>query len=674
MTTNQKIKTSIKAAIRENNFALASNQLLALPTHEVWRILFKGKGINNEGFTEYFCDVFCFQKSDEVFLHDHSEIILNWYFQSTFERSIKLEKMLAQHYPQQFCQAIKRNKAFLKNDFLDDFLNYSWPDSYSIDLIAWKQLSLRHASLQKKISNYWQGIKHLKLEQLLCEVICWIDEQFYLEDSEPNRERLRRIYNYAVSFVFNHKQPKVRLSEENFDKTFTLAVHGKRKVNSFLLWIEEWIRFETRVLQSYCFDDNCQTSLKDGVVHFDFESQAVYKKWQDDTKRYLVNAERYFAEGIEFHDVAEEMEIANIPKGRSERDENINRITYIHSWQSALFLTDLHIRNFILGDDRTHISKLISALRTFAANRYDRYVEAMRSYLRVGLPWNQSTTFVIRDSVKNKNLNTPFSYIYESTESLTKLFEYATPELKSEEIATLIQYLSWEIQPNYEFDPFYIRYSVAETPFLRLGNYLLAPTSLFATNDWFYSLGQRALNLYSSNSHSGERQQTSVEMEVFLGEEFSKRGWKVKVTNNTDSEKMAGDIDLLVSDDSMQLLIQLKRTKFRLDLATLYKEKFEIDLVAAGQLNDAAYYLRNHSITELEILNNHEKWIVTNSFEGVLEEIYGCLKVNYFDILWALKYQGKRLATVTEFAAYVRGDGPFEDCRHYLDIDYSHQF
>jgi hypothetical protein len=109
----------------------------------------------------------------------------------------------------------------------------------------------------------------------------------------------------------------------------------------------------------------------------------------------------------------------------------------------------------------------------------------------------------------------------------------------------------------------------------------------------------------------------------------------------------------------------LKRTKFKIDLASDYRDALETDLKASGQLNQAVEFLSNDNITGLEIMPNHSKWIVTTSFEGVLTHIDDCLKVNYFDLIWALLF--KQFNSLEELKIYIENDGPFNECKFLLD-------
>jgi hypothetical protein len=59
-------------------------------------------------------------------------------------------------------------------------------------------------------------------------------------------------------------------------------------------------------------------------------------------------------------------------------------------------------------------------------------------------------------------------------------------------------------------------------------------------------------------------------------------------------------------------------------------------------------------------MENHKRWIVTTSNERLFTEIDGCLKLNYFDLLWALR--NVQFEDLADFVKYIEGDRPFRDC------------
>jgi hypothetical protein len=668
MNNKSQLKKSISTSFYEGRYDDGFTILLSLPHHEVVTLESKNKWLDNPVVSNFFWSDFCVKNYEYTFKSLASESILNWYLKDLKQTNDKLNNLLVERHQEAFIKAIKRNRSFLNEVFLTRLVGCSWNSIYSIEILAWGELQNAFVAHQKRISDSWLKIEYQSIEVILSGITQWIDIRFYKGYSDVNNEQLSWVYNFAVNYLFSKKEIETSISEEQFDEVFFNTIHSTQVVgiDTFLEAVFDWIAFETTVLSSYCFDDNFQAIMKDGMLYFDFKSNKVYEDWKHDAERYLVNTKRYYLDALYIYEYQQETGELNIPKGNSEIDEAINHHVYIKNWQSALFLGDLQIRNLKFHGRATHFSKFLGGLITYSANRKKRYEEPMRNFTSKGISWNESLLQTMKEAQKDNVSNMPFPYVYESSEQLITLYKYAIPELTELEIQDLINHFSYSIHSGNTFNPFQLKYSVLETPFLRLGNYVISPTSLFATNDWFYSLGQMALSKYANKSHENERKETAAIMEAELGEKFWEHGWNSKVISEQEASMIDGDIDVFVNDGNSQLLIQLKRTKFKLDLASDYKDSFETDLKASGQLNEAVRMLESNPLPGMKILQNHEKWIVTTSFEGVLSRVDGCLKVNYFDLLWALR--NIKFDSLAELKEYIESDKPFKDCRHYLEI------
>lgn len=665
MTNREKLKDSILTAFKEGKSFIAFTDLLSLPHHEVATLLSKNKWLDKPSIAQYFWNDFCLSHPQMVFNGSASQTILNWYLKNFDQISDELNKILVKYYPGEFVKAIKRNRSFLNEDFLKRLclFTYSWPeDIYSVDLLAWNDLQKSHIALQNEIGTCWHSIKGLKLEIILSGIIHWIEVRFYQENYDLRKEELTWVYNYAMSYIFAKVDQDSFETEEEFIRTFlnTIKSSDNILVGKFLEKIEEWLKFETTYLSSYCFDDNFKPLIKEGILDFDFESQEVYNYWKEESERYQVNEKRYLDDALQIYNYQNERGELNIPSGDSEITKDINHLLYIYNIQADLFLGDLHIRNLKFGTRSVQASNIMVGLKSYAANRKWRYVDPMNRFSKAGYSWGQSLNETIQLALKDKVSNPAFPFMYISKDDLTAIYQNAIPELTKQEIDDLINHFSYVLKPGAKFDPFRYGYSVMLTPFIRIGDFLFTSTSFFASNNWFYSFGQRALILYANKYHKKEQTETAAEMEKDLGKLFEEHDWHVKVCSNSEANAIDGDIDLFINDSETQILIQLKRTKFKINLASNYKDSFETDLKAAGQLNEAVKSL----LPDGGIMPNHQKWMVTTSFEGIFTEIDDCLKVNYFDLLWALR--NKKYNSLKELKTYIESDGPFKDCRYLL--------
>lgn len=669
MMNKKELKGFISEAFKQGNYCDGFHKLLSLPHFELASLLNKNKWLEQLDISNYFWDEYCLEHHTSVFSCPSSETILNWYFKCDNPNS-NLEEILVETYPYSFVKAIKRNRVFIDNASLNRIRSYKWSEEFSADILAWIELNKEHHKLQNEIAKTWDAIQLKNETTLLSAIVYCIDNGFLKNYTDANHEALRQVYNYALSYSFSKFNKIHAVNEAQFDEEFIKVLGSPEiiKVAAFLNKAAEWINFESTVFSSYCFDDNFYASLKEGGLSFNFKSEKQYETWKRDTERYLINNKRYFVEAIQIYNHQEEAGELDIPSGRNEVDENINHTLYVKNWQSILFLQDLSIRNLIFKGRSVHVSRFLSGLMSFAINRQFRYVEPMRISIKQGENWLKAYISNLQKANNQGVSNSPMPYIYLTQNELVGIYKSAIPELEANEIQDLINHFSYTLQCNKRFDPFLIKYAVVEAPFLKLGDYVFTATSFFATNDWFYSIAQRALYLYTNNHHNNERNETAAIMEQELGNSLSELGFKVKVISDKEASKIDGDIDIFVNDGKSQLLIQLKRTKFKLDLASDYKDALETDLKARGQLNEAVEFLKLNPIDGMEILPNHKKWVVTTSFEGLLSEVDDCVKVNYFDLLWALKHM--KFSTISELIEYIKADRPFLDCRHYLDLEF----
>lgn len=665
MTKNERLKRSILDNINNGVFKNSFDDLFSLLAYEIARFAAKNKLFKKKKVSNYFWNQYCVNNHDIVFSNSNYEFVLSWYLDNLDQTNETLNKILVEDYPDKFIKSIRANRSFLNEEFFNKLQHYDWSSKHSIHILAWKELHENHTEKQAAIDKAWSLIDELDLNKVLTGLIYWIDSRFFKDFDDVNHEKLRSIYNYAMSYVLS-KQSKIKaIKEEKFEEQFVKFIQSDKykHVDLFLNEIRDWLEFESTYLSSYCFDDNFQPKMINGHLSFEFLSNEKHENWFKDTERYLVNSKRYYADAIQYYqDKASELEI---PRGKTEVDKNINHYCIIKNLQSNMFLGDLHIEDLKFADHSVNINKLVGCLLIYSANRHNRYVEQMLRYTKRH-SWLESFGLTFLLSMKQGQTNSPMPYMYQTKDDLFSIYRDAIDKemLEDEEIRDLITHFSYELKPKSDFNPFSIKYDVLETPFLKIDNYIFTSTSLFSSNEWFYSIGQRGLNIYANKYHKKKQGETSAEMEKCLGEEFENHGWKVKVISQGESNNIDGDIDLFVNDDETQLLIQLKRTKFKLDLAANYKDTLETDLKASGQLNEAVKSLESKPLPDMEILNNHEKWIVTTSFEGILTEIDDCRKVNYFDLLWALRK--KKFISLNELKVYIENDGPYRDCMHYL--------
>lgn len=665
MTKKEQLKKSITAAFVSADYAYAFDSLLTLEHYEIAHYLTENKILLNLPIASYFWGDYCLQNFEKVFRSHFSETILNWYLKDLNKSNDRLNQQLVEKEPKSFLKAIKRNRAFLNAEYFSKIQSYDWPEEDIVDIRAMKVLQEHHIKLQRDILNAWDGIKNCDLNEIICFLTFWVEDKFLRAEKAEDEESLRWIYNYAISFLFSKKTIKKSLSKNEFKTLFEKSIgnSGKQKFELFFNSVKRWTFFETTILTSFCFDDNYIAIIENGEIRFDFASQEQYDNYQNDTNRYLVNERRYLRYAAEI--MNEHLEDGTLQlAGADEETQNLNGQLHLQFLKTFLILDDLEINQVTFKGNESSFKDLIQGMVAYSFNRRLRYTEPMQIMYYQGLQWNQAYIHNIEKSKLKGFTNPPLAYIFEHRSEFVKFYLDAAEYMTNKEIEDMISHFTYTFISTYTFDPFHIRYSVWETPLLNIGNTVFTPICFFTSNDWFYGMVQRGLSIYSNNWHKTELQKTSKEMEAFLAEKFKVRNFNAFVFE--ESSRIDGDIDIFVNDGKTQLLIQLKRTRLKLDLAADYKEQMEVDLKAAGQINQAIISLKENPELGIAIFENPVKWVVTTSFERVLTEIDGCLKVSYFDLLWALRYV--KFDSLVDLVKYVEEDRPFKDCEGLLEI------
>jgi Holliday junction resolvase-like predicted endonuclease len=199
--------------------------------------------------------------------------------------------------------------------------------------------------------------------------------------------------------------------------------------------------------------------------------------------------------------------------------------------------------------------------------------------------------------------------------------------------------------PFYQFD---------DKPFINIGKLKLSPTMFFANMDFFYLPLNKALKSLSNSSNEQKMIDSSEKFEESIvsaiNRNFNGKFAKRDFDTGHGEDNLRSDIDIIVKDEKSVVLIQVKRTKFRLNLEEQYKEFINVDRKASRQINNAIKEFSQKFGFDIGDRNVY-KWIVSSSFERSYQRINGCLKVPVFDIFMI---EGRNtFVSVAEFAESV---------------------
>ena len=641
MTETQKINADAKSAFDKGDYPLAFQTLWKVGIADF--VAYSQREDNKTKKTNWFTNKFFWESFvltesvfDVIFKSDSAEQILHYYY-SRFDIQVqKFETKLASKFPQTFVKAIRVNQVFLKPDRIENLNSIQLDSKFQLHQKLWKKVFEIEQTQWKVIETELSYVSEFSLNKILSHCIIWLETMRFTDSEQQSIHHLASVYSFFIELVLSKYPEKNRdiVDKENFFNQFleTFSSQYKEKkaieespVSKLLIRISYWINFKEHVISPYSFDLNIEPIQENELVFFNSTPEAHYN-WLANGVRYEVNQLNYILRGNEFVDYLEQNNLMRIP-GKEEKDILLNRNLAGSKWATLLLFDDLACESFQIGTSRIEVEKLLSPLLTYSFNRLSRYEHSLKIHSETSQSWSESFMKLTFQSIATNIRREPFFLMTESeykqlnNEALSHLPEHFTGEV--------VQLFSYRPNPKYEFNRFQQRYDVWQKPFSKIGDFLFCPIMFFASNIWFYSFAQAALFQKTQRSETEN-------MENHLGDLIKQKGWKVKVINNEETVKLKGDVDIFVEDKDTLLFIQLKRTYFRLDLKDAYYEAINTDSKAAKQLIEAENYLENEN-SIYQIKHKPVKWIVSTSFENIGNKINGCHKVNYFELLNALK-------------------------------------
>lgn len=229
--------------------------------------------------------------------------------------------------------------------------------------------------------------------------------------------------------------------------------------------------------------------------------------------------------------------------------------------------------------------------------------------------------------------------------------------LSEEEVDCLEQLLIFDVNSfkTKSFNRFNHSLDLTVQPFIRVGDFMFCINSILGELErWGFGIIQNALGINLKNRQKISKDETQ-KMEEDLGNLFINKGFKnVKYSHEyecqTEKGKLRGDIDLMVYEDGVLVIGELKRTKLRLDLQETWLERWQTNAKGVGQLEKHLKLLRLKPQFYRESLGLPDDFdfstikIVSLLISTSLEDdgVYfgknkNIQKVNYCEVLWLLR-------------------------------------
>lgn len=634
----------------ENQFALALSTILYLEEDDAVNYLDKKcNWFSNPSFCNGLAQneivtkkLLSLKRVDEV-LYKHFNAELNFKYKNQF---LPFQQKVAQLSPDAFVKTLRVTQAFLKSSWRNEYLNFQFPKSLSTHQKVWKHLQQNDSKIWQEVEE--SAIKLLssnqQLEAILIDVVIAIELAHCSNRNHTYSEHLGGIYSMFFPLLLSKIPKEQNLafpSQQEVSDIFLCKIKTKQpvsmEVDALLKAIGNWIQFKQQHIDPYCYDLEITPQENNGLINYNRNAKEHYK-WVLDGKRYEVNRIDFLVEAENsFH---RQVESGDFTFKHDSNDADIEFETKCQVQLRALgfFMDEMVLDKFPSGnglDTLRFYQPLIAA-----SNMYEWFYD---NRLHCELPkadqWFDAFSKMFAKKPKHMGLdNYPFLYLtpkelYDVHDAQTKI---AADNIKPDVLCNPFCYVA---KSGSNFDRFNLHYDVFRKPFLKFDNFIFCPAHFFAKNDWLYTVGIRALEILDNPNYRKIRKETALKMEVNLAQCFKDAGFNAAALDEEIFGNVERDVDIHVTDGVDTILIQLKRTKLRMNLKDTYYESIHVDRKAARQLNKAIPFLLKEKPEFMK--GTVHKWIVTTSCENVLTDIDDCQKVNHSDLILLLKFMAK---------------------------------
>lgn len=563
--------------------------------------------------------------------------------------------------PLLFVKLMRVSQAFIKSKWQKEYINISLPVNLSVHQIVWKHLQDEEAILwhdvEKTMCDFISS--GLDFSEILTEIVIALEFEYSDSKNNNNVQHLRDLYNVFIPLLFSKLPKQLEInypSNDDMSSCFEEYLKSNKvlskEVNKLFKKIDKWLNFNNVNIDPYSFDLEITPVEEFGLVSYNRTSKAYYK-WELDGVRYDINRRDYLFDAEETFNKQLNNGTLKFPENVTKADIDYEKKCQLQSSSLYYFMKDLNLSQYPnsnnLNSERFY-QPLIAASNMFEAifdgQLYCDVYSSKNWYAAYRRMYKRMPTHLGLRNLPFLFLNPAELYSIHDTQSKIER------DTKTK-CTTLCNPFCFKPQFGMQINRFNLNYDVFKKPFLKLDNNIFCPILFFAKNDWFYPVVQNALELLDKDVKL--RKNTADKMEMSLSNLFKDLGFKSEIFADNKFNNIEGDVDIKVTDGKDTILIQLKRTKLRLNLKDAYFEKVNTDRKASRQINNV------ENIFDIKGETIH-KWIVTNSYENIYTEIDGCLKVNYIDLLTCLKsskYIGR--LTLNDLITNVISDSQIRD-------------
>lgn len=590
---------------------------------------------------------------ENILSSDLWDEFLFWLIQSPNLQSPEVFEKIAETSPDKFISSIRFTQGFLISVVYEILVNINLPSNFENHQKIWKVLYKNDTELWNQISSDVKDWNNGPTEHFLGNLINWLEIKRFEYPSNERLELLSKSYSFIIScYLSEYYEKTLNLNLNKVDKSF---LNSFEKMDSNLFqsfeYILEYIWVQQTILIPYSYDHNIEPIFNSDALDFKYKNEQALIDWRKDGERYDLNNLRYskkITDHLQHNISPEEKKILNQKNQKDQEDY----LMYIINFRKAeLLLKDLHLSKLRINRQNYNTLEILNPIMGYSFNRKLRYEYELEQFRPTSNSWQWSYLQLVELSRKKDVDCYPFFFM--SKEEYIEHNIQANNTEQKNIYEELINQFGYRITERFKFNRHSLGYDVWYTPFVLLGEMLFCPMMFFASNEWFYTIAQIVIKNYDRNPSL--RKPSSVEMEKCLLERF--KSLNPKWNCFIPEFKHDGDIDLIVSDGSTDILLQLKRTYFRTNLKDAYFESIRSDRKAFSQLIQGEKFIEENNLYSFS--ENRLKWLVSTSFENVNQVFEDCRKVNYLDLIWIL--DNKEFKTIQELNSYIMNDSILDE-------------
>lgn len=544
-------------------------------------------------------------------------------------------------YPRHFVAALRVSRHFLYPGFLA--LIESWGTAENTYLkhhyAAFKALKEKEERLWTKVTDKTESVG-LNFYQWI--YIIFLHHSWLTKEKENKTPAVLdhyipdytdcRVYSVLISYLISQEKHN---GTENILRSVTLLLKDAGKLKSALQVIDcwkEWHSFVITELEHYAYRLNYEPKIKeDGQVVI--SPSDIYRE----SLHYaaIIRQSMFFAKLRNYANDAtkNELEIIGeqIKGGKITGNELIALLYNIVPLALNTNTARVYSTVFCLSPQEeerlNEIVLLLGSLQSEAQMQYSLPLRNLQAKNRD--EWFMRVHSLLSNyiSLADPNANPTPLFILSEGSFRSAIAKADANHLSYDDLKELLIFNTAQIRrPFNRFDPFYDLY---ETPFIQIGNLITGIKSLFGVQD----TGILALETYmKSNIQRGEKQKEETTVfEERVASLFVEAGFTVytNIFISGRDNPVAGEIDILLVENDVCMLIEVKRGRLPLVPFELYQEEENVIKHATGQLQKAISALQDKKEFSIRLSENKGNVAVKVPDLKAVTRYLGCILSMY---------------------------------------------